>query len=196
MKYCSSRCKELHKSSCCREVSVRRCARCGRYLPWEGLQKRYCGRVCRSSQGLHKGVRIRRCDWCNKSYEYKDVRSRYCSKRCGKSGRRGLSSSIEYGECINCFRVTINRKYCSRRCKESLKVKGVRRHLPMLLERDNHECQLRIKCDGPLPADRRLIEVDHIIPRSKGGSDALENLQIACRQCNLAKGSSVLRGMI
>lgn len=34
------------------------------------------------------------------------------------------------------------------------------------------------------------LEVDHIHPSSKGGSDRVSNLTLACRECNLAKGNS------
>lgn len=37
--------------------------------------------------------------------------------------------------------------------------------------------------------------VDHIQPRSKGGSDALENLILACQGCNLRKRNIVLEPM-
>jgi hypothetical protein len=32
------------------------------------------------------------------------------------------------------------------------------------------------------------LEIDHIIPRACGGSDAEDNLWLACRACNLFKG--------
>jgi 5-methylcytosine-specific restriction endonuclease McrA len=32
-------------------------------------------------------------------------------------------------------------------------------------------------------------EVDHIVPRSKGGSDDPSNLVCACKHCNAAKGA-------
>ena len=32
------------------------------------------------------------------------------------------------------------------------------------------------------------LEVEHIIPRSRGGTDRVSNLTIACRKCNLKKG--------
>ena len=35
---------------------------------------------------------------------------------------------------------------------------------------------------------KEALTVDHIVPQSRGGSDQLENLCIACRLCNGAKG--------
>ena len=34
-----------------------------------------------------------------------------------------------------------------------------------------------------------ILELEHIIPRAKGGTNRLSNLSIACRKCNLEKGS-------
>jgi len=33
------------------------------------------------------------------------------------------------------------------------------------------------------------FHIDHIIPRSKGGTSDMDNLQVLCKRCNLAKGS-------
>jgi hypothetical protein len=35
----------------------------------------------------------------------------------------------------------------------------------------------------------RAASVDHVIPRSKGGTDAPQNLVLACRSCNSSKGN-------
>lgn len=35
------------------------------------------------------------------------------------------------------------------------------------------------------------FHVEHIIPRQHGGSDNAENLCLACRECNLAKGTNL-----
>jgi len=35
------------------------------------------------------------------------------------------------------------------------------------------------------------IEYDHVIPRSKGGQNTVDNIQILCRKCNLRKGDRI-----
>ena len=61
--------------------------------------------------------------------------------------------------------------------------KDIRKRL--LLEA-NHSCQ---QC-GAMESNGATLEVDHIVPISKGGSDDYENLQILCATCNRKKGSS------
>jgi len=34
------------------------------------------------------------------------------------------------------------------------------------------------------------LTLDHLIPQSKGGSDSLDNLWLACSQCNQSRGNS------
>lgn len=56
--------------------------------------------------------------------------------------------------------------------------------------RDNHTC---VYCRVSLAAEPHLLlEVDHILPVSKGGLSVPENLQTLCWKCNRAKGSKVL----
>jgi len=52
-----------------------------------------------------------------------------------------------------------------------------------LMIRDQFQCQY---C-GRRPSQRDL-NVDHIVPRSRGGQDSWENLVVSCRTCNLRKG--------
>ncbi len=55
-----------------------------------------------------------------------------------------------------------------------------------LLAKFNRTCQY---CG----ATNKPFEVDHIHPRSKGGSDRVSNLTLACHDCNQAKGNQDIR---
>lgn len=55
-----------------------------------------------------------------------------------------------------------------------------------VLMRDGNRCRLcGVECNDGL----HNIHFDHIIPWSKGGETTLENLQVLCSDCNLAKGN-------
>lgn len=51
-----------------------------------------------------------------------------------------------------------------------------------VLKRAKFHCEL---CG--IPADEKALEVDHIIPRNKGGTDDLSNYQALCYSCNSTK---------
>lgn len=54
-----------------------------------------------------------------------------------------------------------------------------------LLEKWGRKCAYDDAQDVPL-------EIDHIIPRSRGGSDRISNLTLACRNCNERKGNKTI----
>lgn len=55
-----------------------------------------------------------------------------------------------------------------------------------VLMRDGNRCRLcGIECNDGL----HNIHFDHIVPWSKGGETTLDNLQVLCSDCNLAKGN-------
>ena len=49
-----------------------------------------------------------------------------------------------------------------------------------VLLRDKGRC---VKCGS-----RENLEIDHVVPLARGGSNRLENLQLLCRSCNRRKG--------
>ena len=57
-----------------------------------------------------------------------------------------------------------------------------------VFERDRFQCRY---C-GKTPEDGALMELDHIVPHSKGGSDEPENLATACKDCNAGKSDREL----
>jgi len=56
-----------------------------------------------------------------------------------------------------------------------------------IYRRDKGMCQLKIRCDG-IKCDWDNWHADHIVPWSRGGKTTVENGQVACANCNLAKG--------
>jgi 5-methylcytosine-specific restriction endonuclease McrA len=74
-----------------------------------------------------------------------------------------------------------------KRYRARLREQGVAAAVPAsirraVLERDEWECLLCHATEN--------LEVDHIVPKSKGGHAVVDNLQTLCRECNRAKGTS------
>jgi len=55
-----------------------------------------------------------------------------------------------------------------------------------ILQRDNFRCQY---CGASPASEGVKLHVDHIDPKSKGGSHDNSNLITACNDCNLGKGN-------
>ena len=61
-----------------------------------------------------------------------------------------------------------------------------------ILKRDNYICQI---CGRKLISDRgkefedNYFNIDHILPKSKGGKDSSDNLRALCRKCNLSRNN-------
>jgi 5-methylcytosine-specific restriction endonuclease McrA len=80
--------------------------------------------------------------------------------------------------------------------KEPKEYSGVRAAarllVPLLIERDGLDCKL---CGEPIDPtlprwrDDDGLQVDHRHPLSKGGTNALDNLQLAHWRCNKEKGA-------
>lgn len=58
----------------------------------------------------------------------------------------------------------------------------------LVRERANHLCEY---CRIPEEYFAQRFHVEHIVARSHGGEDGLENLALACRRCNLHKGPNL-----
>lgn len=56
-----------------------------------------------------------------------------------------------------------------------------------VLKKYNYTCQY---C-GRTASDGVKLHVDHIIPVSRGGKTEMDNLTVACEECNIGKGSDI-----
>ena len=58
----------------------------------------------------------------------------------------------------------------------------------------NPECYLT---GAPIDLNKsQTYHLDHIVPKSRGGDDSLDNCQIACREANQAKGDLFLEEFV
>jgi 5-methylcytosine-specific restriction endonuclease McrA len=112
---------------------------------------------------------------------------------CGLNTHRIYRARLlrDSGWCIGDIAVALD---CSRReVLETLLPKPARRRsgrpgsVPLawrevIYSRCNGKCAY---CDE---TDRRILQFDHIVPLSRGGRHAIDNIQLACRLCNQSKG--------
>ena len=56
-----------------------------------------------------------------------------------------------------------------------------------VFKRDNFQCQY---CGNTPPSI--ILEIDHVLPRSKKGNDSIENLVTSCFDCNRGKSDGLL----
>jgi 5-methylcytosine-specific restriction endonuclease McrA len=184
------------------------CWKCGEtYLVARSGAERFPGCYC-SEPCESRGV-SRECPCCGKAFRATSApNERYCGDECRlthqrhvamlawrqeRQGQAYTARRPREGRCITCggaFLGDSAQKYCSLTCRPSTG-SGVSRHLPYLLKRDRRRCQI---CGGAVAWTKKVPHpkaptADHIVPRSKGGSDDRRNLQLAHWRCNAAKGS-------
>lgn len=81
---------------------------------------------------------------------------------------------------------------------ESAKSKNAKRKAKRIAFTKSIRRQVYDKCGGSCgicgkPVDYDTFTIDHITPLSRGGTNDIENLQVACKECNMIKGNSTDR---
>ena len=149
------------------------------------------------------------CGWCGEAFVRRSARGLFCSLLCVQRDARGvrraqseLSSLVR--DCVRCGAAyqhpRAHRAHCSDLCRElDRKDRGAelfrgwisKAERVAIYERDAYTCML---CNEPvdLSADPQRSDwsptLDHIIPRSKGGTHDADNLRTAHRWCNSIRG--------
>lgn len=157
-------------------------------------------------------ARTRACEVCGALFVARLASSRFCSLKCqgawlSHERKAKVEASLGSGSrsCARCqetFDSWIRtQRFCSRDCFDAwhrhrganrIRRRGadrMRRARPLVLARDGYTCgicKLSIRRDVDVLHPLALT-LDHIIPIAAGGSDRLDNLQPAHRQCNVDK---------
>lgn len=89
--------------------------------------------------------------------------------------------------------VTNNRIFCSSNCAIEQQCMNDKKTAYMrlrfeVLKRDGFKC---VYC-GRSPSDGVTLQIDHIVPQSKGGKTVDTNLVTACQECNVGKSDILL----
>lgn len=145
-------------------------------------------------RGYRKGCR---CDECRESLRAEHFE--YRQRRKARTGRaQSRRSDREYATrqpCSSCGKTTRSRRPepicspCSQRSRRSIAITQTRRRA--IYDRDEWICgfcgyEVDHQLDGTDPFGPTL---DHIMPRSKGGSDDEANLRLVHRYCNAARSN-------
>ena len=186
---------------------VAACAVCGRAV-WKSRTSAEVQRCqdCRTnSHGVSRYGRGCRCEVCTaaKTEYERGFRARRVAD--GRPVHKTIGPAAICDHCAQPFRGRAGRKFCSQVC--AIRAQGgelgsgksddrPRRYMSdadrlAFFEAAGWLCAL---CVGPMLADAHWLDdfyptLDHIVPRSRGGSDDLSNLQPAHRICNLRKGA-------
>jgi len=168
-------------STAVREKRLCANADCAKEFTTRTAAQRACSTQCRSRiNNVRKQIAARdrsprACRWCKSVFqpEYGNLRRVYCTEAC----RLKTQNSARGG--------STHRRRATARGVEYRPIDRLQ-----VFARDRWRCQLcgvqtPRKYSGQTRGD--APELDHIVPFAAGGAHVLENVQCACRSCNLRK---------
>jgi 5-methylcytosine-specific restriction endonuclease McrA len=153
-----------------RDRPERGCASCGSVLPSDGRSDRKtCSARCRRALNpsyQKKGWRTARCVMCGLPFRHIRSDARYCS--------------------IGCKAVVYVETRRSRKLNNPGSLGVSTREWAAIVRRSGGRCAY---CQRP---PRRSLQMDHVVPLSRGGRHAIGNVVPACEACNSSKRDRLL----
>ncbi|MBB5750119.1 HNH endonuclease [Micrococcus sp. TA1] len=115
----------------------------------------------------------------------------YTFEYVSDGGNSSQRTTIELNtEMIDTLAETLSEKIRYKKSAAGQRALMTARLRRLIKERDNHTC--RYCSVSIIEEPHLLLEVDHIVPVSKGGLSTPENLQTLCWKCNRTKSNKVL----
>lgn len=181
-------------------LAERACA-CGTRFTPKTATHRHCSAECRHRARDYAKKKLP-CDLCGRAVWL--GRSSAAVPRCRECRSPQHGDVAMYKKrgcrCAEC-RAAVARHHRERRVRAKAAGKPVRRggswisrrDRSYIYMRDNFCCQLcgaRVTLEADY-MDALAPTIDHIVPKALGGGDEIENLRLACRQCNSSRGARV-----
>lgn len=142
-----------------------------------------------------------RCDEC-RSANSRSMREYAARRRArGEPLSRGKLVETTCAYCSRAFEARPAQRYCSLVCARDVQGRSPEPRFKIsqrvrfeIYERDGWLCQI---CGEEVPRNvdpwsAEAATLDHIVPRSRGGSDDPSNLRLASRSCNSKRGAPVI----
>lgn len=193
-----------------RADGTKRCSKCGEYkllreFPKASREKSGYQSACKSCRkALYQSSQMKKRmlryaadpQWLEKQKasakaSHQKYRNRYSAKqrdryRADESVRRAAVERAEKWRLENPDSVKV---YFAKKRSKEVAAKGgfTRDDVKRLLEKQRFKC---VYCGGDISGGLHTIE--HVIPLSRGGSNGLENIALACRSCNARKGDKLV----
>ena len=143
---------------------------------------------------------IRICNFCSSKYKPLAKFQKYCSYKCGYDSRNTLKQvkKLNKNLCYRCNSSLLNKRidaiYCSISCKSmdhTFKHRSKTRFTSTarrveIIKRDKSICYL---CKKLVVSTE--INLDHLVPISRGGTSESNNLAVTHSVCNKKRGSRI-----
>ena len=192
VKYCTNECfKQTLGEGKSEQIRWKQCKHC---QEWRTHRVKH---HCTVPAHIRRGKCCKHCG----DYIIPERRYTYCGELCAYFGTHGTQRQVWFQDCRTCGRVFSSQQPLERACSPACRIgqpdfKISKSARQAIYERDQWKCQLCRKIVGktrkhPHP---RSASLDHIVPRSLGGSDEPSNLQLAHLRCNVEKSTAVANG--
>ena len=190
---------------------IKNCVHCNKEFAPTCTHHRFCSVDCGNT---HRYLANKKSTWvpktldcpqCGTKFVQNSSNHKYCSRECSNTAMKNSyvrkTKKREKANCKHCgveYKPRAQQVFCTVKCRlEHYKtvempesVAKIERNRWFIFNRDDFQC---FYCGKSSVEDKSELHIDHVMPRSNGGSDSVSNLVTSCSECNVAKGALVFK---